>query len=146
RSTLKGASVKAKVLAYFRSIRVYLIATAVFLPLLYTVQPIVPLLIILSLIIISGYYVIISWKTISGAQWAIVIGLLLTFALLVLGLTFNAFYRTTIYPGVRYVSAAITLAFPLSLLVYVSLQFKETLAEVVALPEKKTKSCRCRTS
>src|SRR5690606_36489446 len=41
------------------------------------------------------------------------------------------------YPGSRYVSAAITLAFPLSLLVYVSLRFKEILAEVVALSEEK---------
>jgi len=74
------------------------------------------------------YYIISSWKNLRGAQWAIVVGLMLTlFWLLMFGiysdgtlkLPFALLYVTGVY-----------LSFPLGLLVYVSVRFKEIIKEV----------------
>ena len=83
---------------------------------------------------ICFYYVITSWKNLRGAQWAIVGGLIFTATIylvsFIMGLIspnglgsqyFNLLYRT--------VEA---LAFPFSLLIYVSIRFKEMIQEVQA--------------
>lgn len=137
RDTLQNAPAKTILAAVFKSLRVSLLMTAVFLPLMYLYQEIVPVLMILTLLSISVYLVLTSWKKITGAQWAIIVGLLLSFVWLVLALVMSISYRTTIFPYSRFLNVAITLSFPLSLLVYVSLRFKEILAEVVALSEEK---------
>ena len=137
RAEWKNASIKIKLMAVFKAFRVFLLMTAILLPMMYIYQPIVPILMILFLLSVSVSMVLKSWKSITGAQWAIVVGLLLTFVWLVLALVSSLHYDTTIFPYSRFFNVAITLTFPLSLLVYVSLRFKEILGEVVALSEEK---------
>ena len=78
---------------------------------------------------VSVYYIISSWKNLKGAQWAIVAGLL--FSLLwgiitVLTITYN-----TQNPSVYYISTTgYSLSFPLSLLVYVAMRFREIITDV----------------
>ena len=137
RATLKNAPIKTILAAVFKSLRVFLLMTAIFLPLMYFYGRIVPMLMILALLSVSTYLVFTSWKKVTGAQWAIIIGLLLSFLWLVLALAMSISFDTTIYPYSRLVNIAITLSFPISLLVYVSLRFKEILSEVVVLSEEK---------
>ncbi len=74
--------------------------------------------------LICIYYLISSWKTLKGAKWAIVIGLIATLSLFILLIFF-----ASILPRAE-ILIAIFLTFPLSLLVYVSIWFKETLRNV----------------
>ena len=92
---------------------------------------------------ISIYYLVSSWKNLKGAQWAIVAGLLssLTWALI--------FILTAIYISSNtflfYLSVTgYSLSFPLSLLVYVAMRFREIIMEtrrnakqIVQLSEEK---------
>ena len=85
---------------------------------------------VLSLIIVCLYYIISSWKKLKGAQWAIVAGLLLSLFFLSLFFFINIFYEGI---GVQYYFLFITgfvLSFPLSLLVYVAMRFREFIKEV----------------
>ena len=84
-----------------------------------------------AILIICIYYIISSWKTLKGAQWAVVIGLafllLLYFVYSVITITIGI----SISPLVFYLLMSCTsLSFPLSLLVYVSMRFKEIIIEV----------------
>ncbi len=83
-----------------------------------------------SVIIICSYYIITSWKTLRGAQWAIVFGLIAT--LLLVFLLFTSFF---IFPEMsstvfQLMLTGTYLTFPLSLLVYVALRFREIIDEV----------------
>jgi two-component system NtrC family sensor kinase len=82
----------------------------------------------LSTIVASIYYVISSWKTLKGAQWAIVGGLIfmLTMASLMIVLQILQLeIANSILLG-----AALLLAFPTSLMAYVAIRFKEIVNEV----------------
>jgi two-component system, NtrC family, sensor kinase len=85
---------------------------------------------VLSIIVICLYYIVSSWKKLKGAQWAIVTGLLLSLFFILL-----FFFITIFYPGIvpqyflLFLSGFI-LSFPLSLLVYVAMRFKEFIKEV----------------
>ncbi len=76
---------------------------------------------------ISLYYIITSWKTLQGAQWAVVVGI---FA----GIGFGCFNfilasgsgSTTSF----LLMTGLYLAFPLSLIVYVAIRFKEIIHDV----------------
>ena len=72
------------------------------------------------LFIVFIYYVVTSWKNLKGAQWAVVAGLLV-FLLLLIGLYILKD---------RFLSLCLAISFPLSLLVYVSIRFKEIITEV----------------
>ena len=78
---------------------------------------------------ICAWYIISSWKKLSGAQWAIVTGAVVA---LVWGL--SSFIVTTYFPGkpglYLFISTGYTLSFPLALLVYTAMRFKEIIAEV----------------
>ena len=70
--------------------------------------------------ILCLYYIVISWKNLKGAQWAVVVGILVFLLLLI------ALYIFRNYS----ISIIVALSFPLSLLVYVSIRFKEIITEV----------------
>ena len=81
------------------------------------------------LIAVCIYYIMSSWQNLKGAQWSIAIGLLislvwaLVFAFTIIEnskSTFLFYFSITGY----------ALAFPLSLLIYVSMRFREIISEV----------------
>jgi two-component system NtrC family sensor kinase len=79
---------------------------------------------------IEIYYVISSWKNLHGAQWAIVVGLIVSF-------TFGGVYTYLVVLNgsnnldvIQICITGYSLSFPLSLLVYVSMRFKEIITEV----------------
>jgi signal transduction histidine kinase len=77
---------------------------------------------------VAIYYIVSFWKSLRGAQWAIVVGIVLT-----LLSYFFAIVETGILKSNHYLNILITgmyLFLPLSMLVYVSLRFKEIIAEV----------------
>jgi two-component system NtrC family sensor kinase len=77
------------------------------------------------------YYIVSSWKSLKGPQWAIVVGLMVS---LFCGVMFACM---SIFGSVGAIVFLITLtgyslSFPLSLLVYVAMRFKEIITEVRA--------------
>ena len=79
-----------------------------------------------SSVLISTYYILYSRKTIKGARWAVVVGLILN-----LSFTLLFFILFELHPDlsitIKNISFVILLTiFPLALLVYVSMWFKET--------------------
>ncbi len=81
------------------------------------------------LLIICFYYIISSWKNLRGAQWAVVVGLLVSFASViayVISTAMSHLMITFFYLSVT----CFSLSLPLSLLVYVSMRFKEIINEV----------------
>ena len=77
-------------------------------------------------VIILFYYVVTCWKKIKGAQWAIVSGIICT-------ATFGAIYfisqSLSVVSAFSILSVAF-LSFPVSLLIYVSLRFREIINDV----------------
>jgi two-component system NtrC family sensor kinase len=83
------------------------------------------------LIIVCIYYVISSWKTLRGAQWAIVAGLMFTLFMLLLFIFMSIKYNSTDnFPNVFLYVTGFALPFPLSLMVYVAMRFKEIINEI----------------
>ena len=82
-----------------------------------------------SIFVVGMYYIVTSWRNLKGAQWAIVAGMLLTLtwaiAYIFIGML-QVQNNTLIYLLVT----GYSLSFPLSLLVYVALRFKEVFTEV----------------
>ncbi|MGN6246800.1 MAG: hypothetical protein ACTHNG_00505, partial [Ginsengibacter sp.] len=86
---------------------------------------------ILSTLGICLYYIVSSWKKLRGAQWAIVIGLL--FSLFTVGVAVGYSIISQATPNIYVLFAILScfvLSFPLSLVVYVSIRFKEIIQEV----------------
>jgi len=86
----------------------------------------------LFLVIVCIYYIVSSWRKLRGAQWCIVAGLLssaLFFtAIQIWGIVNNgADYTPDI---IFYLRTGFLLSFPISLLVYVAIRFKEIINEV----------------
>jgi signal transduction histidine kinase len=100
------------------------------------VAHIMPLTIVIAMtaVIIALYYVFTSWKILKGAQWAIVAGVLTTLFWVLLWVVMTWRETETTPLTIRYaLIIAITgiyLSFPLSLLVYVSVRFREIIREV----------------
>ncbi|HEY5771536.1 MAG TPA: hypothetical protein VIS75_02860, partial [Chitinophagaceae bacterium] len=82
-------------------------------------------------LLICFYFIISSWKNLSGAQWALVAGILSTCIWNVL-LGYNTVkYRPAFpFPFVFLYMTGTFLSFPLSQMVYVVMRFKEILLEV----------------
>ncbi|MES2331810.1 MAG: ATP-binding protein [Bacteroidota bacterium] len=84
------------------------------------------------------YYVITSRKNLMGAQWAIVGGLIFTISILfggiILGLILPNLFESQ-YSGLLF-NSFFNLGFPFSLLIYVSMRFKEMIQEVQKNAEK----------
>ncbi len=88
-----------------------------------------------SIIFVVGiclYYVITSWRSLMGAQWAIVAGLIFSMFSIVITFSLALIFKnisTSLY--LYYLTlSAFSLSLPLSLLVYVSIRFKEFIKEV----------------
>ncbi len=88
--------------------------------------------------ILCIYYIVSSWGNLKGAQWAVVVGLIF-FLLLLLVLYINktllsglsgSYFNRNLLPTIS------SLSFPISLLVYVSMRFKEIIKEVQANAHK----------
>jgi two-component system, NtrC family, sensor kinase len=82
-----------------------------------------------ALMSICMYYIVSSWASLQGAQWAIAIGLILLIVSAII------YYMVNFYIGrnstLYYLSSTgISIFFPLSLLVYVAMRFKEISKEV----------------
>ncbi len=85
----------------------------------------------LLLLIVSTYLIISSWKSLNGAQWAVVPGIVITFV-------FSAFfqyqslmhYGAWPFPYCFVLLGGVFLSFPLSLMIYVAMRFKEILKDV----------------
>ncbi len=75
------------------------------------------------------YYMMSSWQNLKGAQWSIVVGLLLT---LVWALVYAlSLFENSTSSFLFYLSiTGYSLSLPLSLLVYVSMRFREIISEV----------------
>ena len=96
-----------------------------------TASSIITAIYVLSITVICLYFIISSWKKLKGAQWAIVAGLLLSLFFILLTFLLMLFYPNsggTIYPFL--LITGFELSFPLSLLVYVAMRFKEYIKEV----------------
>lgn len=91
-------------------------------------------IIAIAAVIIALYYVFTSWKRLKGAQWAIVAGVLTTLLWVLLWGIMTWREAETTPLTIRYdLIIAITgiyLSFPVSLLVYVSVRFREIIREV----------------
>ena len=85
----------------------------------------------LFLVIICIYYIVSSWRKLRGAQWCIVAGLLSSAlfitSLQVWGVVNKGDYASDI---IFYLRTGFLLSFPISLLVYVAMRFKEIIKEV----------------
>jgi len=92
------------------------------------------IVIAMTAVIIALYYVFTSWKILKGAQWAIVAGVLTTLFWVLLWVIMTWRETETTPLTIRYaLIIAITgiyLSFPLSLVVYVSVRFREIIREV----------------
>ena len=93
----------------------------------------VPIVSFFPIIAVCIYYIVSSWKNLKGAQWAIVAGLLSS---LIWGILFFLMvmikYAGSSFPfphAYLYITG-IYLSFPLSLMVYVAMRFKEIINEV----------------
>jgi two-component system NtrC family sensor kinase len=88
------------------------------------------ILILLGVLFAVGvYYIVSSWKNLKGAQWSIAVGQLVGLVwVLVFALT-NVEHSTSILLYYLF-ETGYALAFPLSLLVYVSMRFREIINEV----------------
>jgi hypothetical protein len=80
-----------------------------------------------AVIAICTYYLLSSWKTLKGAQWAVVTGLLISMLSVIL--LFTSF-AMAYYSYVNLFIAGFALSFPLGLLVYVAIRFKEIIQEI----------------
>jgi len=92
----------------------------------------IDLLIFLLVFGICFYYVITSWKHLKGAQWAIVVGLLFSVFSVLVGFTLVTVFKNLAASPYFFflVYSCFILSLPLSLLVYVSVRFKEVIKEV----------------
>ena len=89
------------------------------------------ILVLISVIFVYClYYVITSWKNLKGAQWAIVVGLIVSMAA---GISYALFSLVlgslSIFQFLLLISLY-ALSFPLALMVYIAMRFKEIIKEV----------------
>ncbi len=83
-------------------------------------------------IAVSIYYIISSWKSLKGAQWAIVAGLLFSMLSGTLLFAMILFYDNSFFPHALLYVTGYYLSLPLGMLVYVAMRFKEIIKEVEA--------------
>jgi len=84
---------------------------------------------IVLIIINYAYYIITSWKTLKGAQWAVIVGIILAFSF-GLSLATSGIVAPGNYSLGLLFATGLFLSSPLSLLVYVAIRFKEIIKEV----------------
>ncbi|HEU5052093.1 MAG TPA: ATP-binding protein [Hanamia sp.] len=95
-----------------------------------TIDSIFPPVLILFSLSISMYYIFSSWKKLRGAQWAIVVGLFFSLLMFCFFFVYLKTSGTPDYYQYFTLLSFFVLSFPISLLVYVSMRFKEIIQEV----------------
>ncbi len=95
---------------------------------IYFTTPIILISQVSLTILVYAYYIIISWKTLKGAQWVVLAGALLAFS-------FGLFLAiTSVNQGsdslILLLYTGLFLSPPVSLLIYVAMRFKEIMKEV----------------
>ncbi len=76
------------------------------------------------------FFLISSWKNLKGAQWAILAGQLFTLGFSILYAINFYQYKQIIFPYAMVYATGAYLSFPISLLVYVAMRFREIIREV----------------
>jgi two-component system NtrC family sensor kinase len=117
-----------KALKIFLGINFILFEISALLP--QDIDTLINAVVLVAVLGLDLYYIISSWKRLRGAQWAIVIGLMTSLFFAAVYFYMNALVG---HPSIDAIQLSITgysLAFPLSLLVYVSMRFKEIITEV----------------
>ncbi|MGN6602941.1 MAG: sensor histidine kinase [Ginsengibacter sp.] len=85
----------------------------------------------LSTLGVSLYYIFSSWKKLYGAQWAIVIGLFFSLFSICVGVAYSAIIESSLNIYLTFtILSCFILSFPISLLVYVSMRFREIIRDV----------------
>ncbi|MEI6087424.1 MAG: ATP-binding protein [Bacteroidota bacterium] len=89
------------------------------------------IIIFIATTVIAGiYYVVSSWKTLKGAQWAVVVGLMLMLSIFLFAFIFQYFLPESTIVNEGILESIVSLSFPVSLMVYVAMRFKEIIKEV----------------
>ena len=92
--------------------------------------PIVDIFILGAFLATSTYYLVSSWRTLKGAQWAVVVGLLLVLSLILIWIPIDrGLLPVSSYFIRSLISSGLYFALPFSLLVYVAIRFKEIQTE-----------------
>ena len=97
---------------------------------IFLLTPIVLIFITALTVFLLLYYIIVSWKSLRGAQWAVLVGVLLSMSFGVVLATLSILAPDANYYLGLWLFTGVFLSFPLSLLVYVALRFKEIMREV----------------
>jgi two-component system, NtrC family, sensor kinase len=84
----------------------------------------------LAAIAVSLWLIIFSWKTLKGAQWAIVAGLLIRIGFILVCIFMLIIYKTPPFPNFYFIITGVVLSFEIFLLIYVAFRFKEIIREV----------------
>jgi len=92
--------------------------------------PLVLIFIISLALFLSIYYISVSWKSLKGAQWAVQVGILLLMSFGLALVTTALVAPDANYSVFLWIFTGVSLSFPLSLLVYVAMRFKEIIGEV----------------
>jgi len=93
-------------------------------------ENVMTLIVQLACVILTyAYYIVTSWKSLKGAQWSLLVGVLLSmFFGLSLAITADVF--PSAYSLILILYTGLFISTPLSLLVYVAMRFKEIISEV----------------
>ncbi len=93
-------------------------------------SPIVDIFILGVFLTTSAYYLISSWRTLKGAQWSVVVGLLLVLSLILVWIPIDrGLLPVSSYFIRSLISSGLYFALPFSLLVYIAIRFKEIQTE-----------------
>ena len=92
-------------------------------------MPYLMIFVIVLIIINYAYYITTSWKTLKGAQWAVIVGTILAFSFGLSLITWGFVAPGNYSLGLLFYTG-LFLSSPLSLLVYVAMRFKEIIKEV----------------
>ncbi|MFT3910264.1 MAG: ATP-binding protein [Ferruginibacter sp.] len=84
---------------------------------------------VFTALLVCAWYLSTSWKKLKGAQWAVVIGSIISFVLGIIFIIVSSIYGREM-PGFYFYVTGYCLSIPLSLLVYMSMRFKEIITEV----------------
>jgi signal transduction histidine kinase len=88
------------------------------------------LIFIVTTVVAGIYYVVLSWKTLKGAQWAVVVGLMLMLSIFLFALILEVLFPEGWFVIDGIFGPILVLSFPVSLMVYVAMRFKEIIKEV----------------
>ena len=97
---------------------------------IFLLTPIVLIFIAALTVFLLLYYIIVSWKSLRGAQWAVLVGILLSMSFGVVLATLAIVAPDANYYLGLWLFTGVCLSFPLSLLVYVAMRFTEIIGEV----------------